>query len=305
MKHIAISLLDYKGQEKTLNCLRSIDKLNLKDISLTVIVVDNYKEGTFSFGKEKYKKFTPILIKNKESLGFAGGQNVGIHEALKRGAEYIVILNNDTYLDENLLQELMIAQEADKTRGAIVPKIYFQPGQEFHKAKYKDKDLGKVIWYAGGHIDWANVYGIHEGVDEVDKGQYETSKKVDLLTGCCVMIAAEVFRKVGVFDEKYFLYFEDADLNMRIKRAGYSIYFHPKALLWHYNAASTGGSGSSQQDYFFSRNRMLFGMRYASRRTQIALFREAITLLKTGREWQKKGIKDFFLRKFGSGSYEV
>lgn len=303
MKKIAISILDYNGKEQTLACLKSLDKIDLDGITLSVIIIDNYPLKVFSLDGGKFKSFTPHIIKTKDNLGFSGGHNVGIKEALKLGVEYVVVLNNDTVVDHNLLQELVKVAESQPHVGAVVPKIYFEKGHEYHKDRYKKEELGKVIWYAGGHIDWANVYGIHEGVDMVDTGQFNETRQTDLLTGCCFLIKREVLEAVGGFDERFFLYFEDADLNQRIKKKGYSIWFAPNALLWHINAASTGGSGSTLQDYFLSRNRLLFGMRYAPLRTRIALLRESVRLLRSGREWQKKGIEDYFMRRFVKGRF--
>lgn len=154
-------------------------------------------------------------------------------------------------------------------------------------------------------MDWDNINGSHRGVDEVDKGQYDTPSSTDLLTGCCVLFPRQILEKTNGFDEKYFLYYEDADINERIKRMGFTIWYQPTAVLWHINAGATGGSGSVLQDYFISRNRMLFGMRYARLRTRIALVRESISLFRKGREWQKIGVRDYYRGKFGRGSYPV
>lgn len=152
-------------------------------------------------------------------------------------------------------------------------------------------------------MDWGNVLGSHRGVNEVDKGQYDRMDRTDFASGCCLLIKREVLETVGMFDEKYFLYYEDSDLAERAKRKNYSIMYAPKAYLWHKNAGSAGGSGSALQDYYITRNRLLFGMRYASIRTRIALLKESMRLLVTGRAWQKKGVRDFYLRRFGKGSY--
>ena len=236
-------------------------------------------------------------------MGFTGGNNFGMKYALKNGADYIVMLNNDTRIDPDMVKNLYLSIKDDKEAGGVLPKIYFEKGYEYHKDNYKKDELGKVIWYAGGRMDWANLIGKNIGVDEVDHGQFDNNREIDLATGCCFMIKAEVLRKVGMFDDNFFLYYEDADLTRRIKKAGYKIVFEPKAIMWHKNAESTGKSGSPLQDYFISRNRMLFGMRYAPVRTKIALIRESLKILVKGRESQKKGIVDFYLGKFGKGTF--
>ncbi len=304
MKKVVISILDYNGQDKTNACLKSLEGLSLPDISLRVLVIDNYPEGKFVL-TAKLPKLTVDIIKTKENKGFAGGHNVGFDFAMKNGADYVIILNNDTFVDKNLVKELVSSAEEDNNRGAIVPKIYFAKGHEYHKDAYKTNELGKVFWYAGGNIDWDNINGVHRGVDQVDRGQYNTEEETELLTGCCVLFTAEVLRKTKGFDERYFLYYEDADLNERLKALGYIVWYNPKAVLWHINAGSTGGSGSKLQDYFISRNRMLFGSKFARTRTKIALLRESMRILASGREWQKKGVIDFYKRKFGKGSFAL
>ena len=120
-----------------------------------------------------------------------------------------------------------------------------------------------------------------------------------------MMFPRDVLEKVGLFDERYFLYYEDADLNERIKRACYEIYYVPTAVLIHINAASSGGVGNGNvlQDYFITRNRMLFGMSYAPLRSKIALLRQSISLLRNGRPCQKQAIRDFYLRRFNKGTF--
>ncbi|OGH10224.1 MAG: hypothetical protein A2152_00940 [Candidatus Levybacteria bacterium RBG_16_35_6] len=143
----------------------------------------------------------------------------------------------------------------------------------------------------------------HRGVDLVDNGQFDKIEETSFATGCCMLIKKEVLNEVGSFDEKYFLYYEDTDLSQRARMGGYKIIYQPKAVLWHENAGSTGGSGSIMQDYFISRNRILFGFKYAPLRTKLALVKESFSILLKGRANQKKGVRDFYLRHFGKGIY--
>jgi GT2 family glycosyltransferase len=302
MRKVVISLIDYKGQQKTDACLSSLDQMRFTNMEVEVVVIDNFPSSPFK-SEKKYKNFQMTILRPEKNLGFAGGHNLGIQYAKNKDVDFVVVLNNDTTVDENLLVELIRPCEKDAKIGAVVPKIYFMKGHEYHKDRYKQSDLGKVIWYAGGHMDWDNINGVHEGVDEVDKGQFDQDRRVDLLTGCCVLFTKSALQAIGGFNESYFLYYEDADLNERLKKEGFKIHFAAKAHLWHLNAGSTGGSGSVLQDYFISRNRLLFGMRFASHRTKIALVRESLRILATGREWQKIGVKDFYRRKFGKGSF--
>lgn len=301
MQSVYVIILNWNGWRDTIECVDSVKLLRHESFLLNIVIVDNGStDDSYSQLVRKYPSI-PIL-QSKKNSGFSGGNNIGITYALSKNADYICILNNDTVVHKNLLEEIL--KVASQTHAGIVsPKIYFAKGFEFHKERYPKDLLGKAIWYAGGEIDWKNVYAYHRGVDAVDKGQFDTEAKTDFASGCAMLVCKSVFEKIGLFDETYFLYFEDSDLSQRAIRKGFSIYFAPKAFLWHKNAASAGGSGSSLQDYYISRNRMLFGMMYAPWQSKIALFRESVKLLLFGRKWQKRGILDFYLFRFGKGSY--
>lgn len=300
MKTIFVSLINYKNPQDTLECLASLAKIHTTSIDLHILVINN-DHGA------RLKKEDVVFIKNielldtRKNLGFAGGQNIGIKRALAEKADYILVINNDVVVDKNFLQHLIKSIESGQSVGAVSPKIYFAKGYEFHKEKYSEKEKGKVIWYAGGIIDWKNVYFKHRGVDEVDHGQYDTEEKTDFVTGCCMLVKREVFEKIGLFDERYFLYYEDSDFNQRIRQAGFTSLYCPKAIIWHKNAGSSG-SGSSLHDYYLTRNRLLFGMTYASVRTKLALVREGVRLALTGRMHQKKGARDFLLGRYNKES---
>jgi len=308
MQKASVIILHYSGKENTTDCLKSLINIKLpKEVALEMVVVDNGTKPEFRINdiRENLGKNVIKIIRNKENLGFAGGNNVGISYALKNGADYVLVLNNDTVVDRNLIAELLKIAKTDESIGILAPKIYFAKGFEFHKNRYTEEDLGKVFWYAGGEMDWGNVLGHHRGVDEVDHGQYDKIMETQFASGCCMFIKKAVFDKVGLFDDKYFLYYEDADFSERVKKANYKIVYAPSVILWHKNAGSAGGSGSKLQDYYITRNRLLFGMRYAPVRAKFALFRESLKILLTGRQWQKKGILDFYLNRFGKGSFSI
>src|SRR3989344_420271 len=297
---VFIIILNFNGKDDTLACIESVEKLEVGSETLEVIIVDNGSSQRLMINDEGLK-----IIRNEKNLGYAGGNNIGITYALAHGADYILVLNNDTIVDKNLVSELLITARSNEKIGIVAPKIYFAKGYEFHKDRYKESERGKVFWYAGGKMDFANVLGSHRGVDEVDSGQYEKEEETDFASGCCMLVKREVFEKVGGgFDEKYFLYYEDNDLSQKAKRNGFKIVYSPKAVLWHKNAGSVGGSGSTLQDYYITRNRLLFGMRYAPLRAKVALMRESLRLLSSGRRWQKQGVVDFYLERFGKGTYE-
>ncbi|MDO8452503.1 MAG: glycosyltransferase family 2 protein [bacterium] len=301
MTKVAVVILNWNRKSDTLECLQSVLTLDASRYTLIPIVVDNNSNDGSVQAFENLKNI--VIVKNRDNLGYTGGNNSGIKKALELGADFVMVLNNDTVLDKNLVVELLKGAEEHPEAGIFTPKIYFAKGFEFHKDKYKESELGKVIWAAGGKIDWDNVFGNNRGVDEVDNGQFEKSGEVDFGTGACLFVRKEVFDKIGMFNDRYFMYYEDTDFCMRAGQAGFKTVYVPRAILWH-KVAQSSGIGSGLNDYFISRNRMLFGTLYASFRTRFALLRESLKLILFGREWQKKGVVDFYLGIFGKGSWK-
>ncbi len=305
MKRVFISILNFNGKNNTIECVESLKKINTSGFKSTILVIDNGSSEKLDLKNSSWGDIDLKIIRSEINLGFSGGHNLGFKYIMTQNANYVVVLNNDTYVNGDFLQKLIGTADTDDKIGILVPKIYFAPGFEFHKDKYSKKEQGKVFWYAGGIMDWKNVIGHHRGVDEVDIGQFDKTEETELATGCCMMIRREVLEKVGLFDDKYYLYYEDSDLNVRTKNAGFKIVYVPKSIIFHKNAGSAGGSGSKLQDYYITRNRLLFGMRYAPVRAKVALFRESLKVLLAGRYWQKRGIIDFYLKRLGRGSYKI
>jgi GT2 family glycosyltransferase len=298
MKKIATVILNFNGAKDTLECISSLIGQTSPDFNNEIIMVDNASnESSVDLIKKKYPQIQ--IIVNKTNLGYAQGNNVGIQKALNTGADYVFILNNDTKVDLQCLQNLFNFSETHKSAGLLSPKIYFYPGYETHHKRYSKADLGKILWFAGGKIDWNNMFVSHRGVDEVDISQYNEAQKTTFVSGCAMFIKKEVLETVGIFDTKLFLYYEDMDLCQRAKKKGYEIWYVPQGVVWHKNANSSGGTGSQLQIYYQTRNRLIIGMRYASLRTKFALFKEAGKVIFTGNEIQKKAVKDFLRNNYG------
>ena len=305
MVKIYAIILNWNGFADTNECIESIRKIDTKDFKLNIVVVDNGSTDNsiteLQGLQDKIKNFE--IITNRKNLGFSGGMNVGISHALSKKADFILVLNNDIVVDKYFLSELLKTSKKYQNIGIAVPKIYFAPGFEFHKDRYKKKDLGKVMWYAGGVIDWKNLYGTNRGVDEVDNGKYQREEDTDFATGNCMLINSKALVDAGKFKEDYYLYLEDLELSVRFAKKGWRVIYSPKALIWH-KVSQSSGIGSELNDYYTTRNRLLFGIKYAPIRTRIALLRESKRLLLKGRKWQRKGIVDFYLGKFGRGSWK-
>lgn len=298
---IALVTLHYKNLDDTLALLSSLAKAAIPEKNeVKIYVVDN--ESSKDLKVELDKNFVDIdLLVSPSNLGFAAGNNLGLKRAISDGAEILVAINNDTVVGKDFFKEIITSPIKNGSVGAVGGLIYFAPGFEFNK-NYPKKDLGKVIWYAGGNFDWNNILGSNSHVNEIDRRQFKKPGKTDFITGALLITKAEVLKRVGLFDEKYFMYLEDVDLCQRMKLAGYQLIFDPKIKIWH-KVGQSSGIGSPLNDYFITRNRLYFGLKYARFRAKFALVREAIRKLFTGTPPQKKAIKDFFMGKLGKGSY--
>ncbi|MBI4039709.1 glycosyltransferase family 2 protein [Candidatus Daviesbacteria bacterium] len=286
MSKVFVIVLNFNLKKDILDCLSSLNKLSVVSCQLSVVVVDNASaDGSPQAIKEQFPKVA--LIENKQNLGFSGGNNVGIKYALEQGADFVLILNPDTVVDENLVDELQAATRRHHKVGIFGPKIYFYI-----------PDI--QIWYAGGQLDWDNILASHVGVDQIDKGQFSKEQATDFVSGAAMFVRREVFDKVGLFDERYFLYYEDSDLCIRAQQAGFDLIFTPRAFLWHKNAAATG-LGSPLQDYYITRNRLLFAQKFARFRARFALFRESLKFLFGTNSTKRRAVVDYYLGRFGKG----
>ena len=216
MKKVAVVILNYKARENTLKCADSVKKSDYEN--LEIIVVDNNSGDGLA---EEIKKVVGVIfIQNKDNLGYSGGNNVGIKKALEDEAEYVFILNMDTVIDKKAITQLVIAIEENQA-GVLGPKILF-----FDK---------KTIWYAGGTLDLNNVLGGHRGVDEEDHGQYEKIEETDNVTGGAMFVKSDIFVKIGLFDERYFLYMEDLDWCRRFWDKAWEVWYVASAEVIHYH----------------------------------------------------------------------
>ena len=300
MDHITTIIVHFNTDVETKACLLSLNKLNDSDnFKHQIIVIDNGSKEKFTI-PSSLKKMNIKLVRSEKNLGFTGGNNLGISEAVKEfNTDYIFLLNSDTEIEANCLNVLYKAINEDEDTGIVCPKIYFAPSYEYHLKNYLRSEIGKIIWYAGGAIDWNNLVCFHPGVDEVDRGQFDQLHKTEFATGCAMLIKRELIEEVGILDKKYYLYLEDADYSLRTRKAGYNIIFSPKAIVWHKNAGSSDGVGSIIQQYYQTRNKYLFFNKYGKFKVKLTIIRVLIQVLITGNEIEKKATFDYLLHKFG------
>ena len=303
MKHVSVILVHYNNSVTTNTCLRSLSAVSTPGFTCQFIIVDNGSIRNYVLPKIVRKSKKYIVIRSDANLGFTGGNNLGIHFAVeKNNSQYIFLLNNDTTIEKYALRNLLKELENRKEVGIICPKIYFSAGKEYHKKSYKNSERGRVLWFAGGSIDWSHLIAFHRGVDEVDIGQFDSVTETEYATGCALLIRREVLEKIGFLDKRYFMYLEDVDLSLRAKKAGYSIAFCPTAVVWHDNAGSSGGSGSSLHVYYQERNRYLFALTHGSPAVLPTVFRLQLQAMLSGNPMRRKAVIDFYTRSFGKQS---
>jgi hypothetical protein len=221
---IGIILLNWNNWQDTLQCLELINKLDARLFVCQVIVVDN---GSTDDSKIHLASQEGIrIIENQANLGFAAGNNPGIVALLEAGCDFILLINNDTRFSPSLLADLLAVFDQDSTCGIACPKII-------------DMEADPTIHYAGGYCKWPRLIGGMIGMGEKDLGQYDEAREVDFGVGTCMLIRREVFTKAGLLDEDFFFYHEDVDYSLRAKRAGFSTWYQPQAVVYHRKAGST------------------------------------------------------------------
>lgn len=306
MAKIAAIIVNWKQPELTIKTVDSLLATNYKPHNLIIYIVDNCSpDKSFSILRNHYSRNKKIkVIKTTSNGGFSGGNNFGILKASKIKPDYYLIANNDILFDKNFIKPLVNPFSKDKYLAATSPKIYFAPGYEY-KNTYSKDEIGKVFWSLGGTIDWDNVVGNNFAIDEVDRGQYDNNlPKLDWVTGCCLLVKASAMDKLKGFNDKYFMYLEDLDFSVRLQKLGLKFMIVTESVIWHLNSASSGAA-SELHNYFMTRNRLIFGFKYASLKTKMALFKHSITqLFTTPSVWQKRGIVDYYLNKLGKGSWK-
>ena len=229
MKSLAVIVLSWNGRALTRDTLASLAACRMpSEWRLHTLVVDNASsDGAQQMVRDEFPRVELLAL--TENRRFAGGNNAGLERVLAAGADAVMLLNNDVAADPDLIAKLLAALAEDPHAGAAAPLIYFAPPTD-------------RIWYAGGRCRPWLAHSSHRAIRERDTGQFRSVEETGYLTGCCLLATAEAWRKVGLLDERYYIYAEDADWCLRARAAGYKLLFVPTARLWHRVSASSGGA---------------------------------------------------------------
>jgi GT2 family glycosyltransferase len=319
---VSIVILSFNHLKDTIECLESVRKIEYPNFD--IIVVDNGSaDGSAEYIKKNFPEVT--VLENKENLGYAAGNNVGIRHALTNKAEYILLLNNDTIVDQHIL-ESFTGEAKNHPDGAIFSaKIYY----------YSKPD---TLWY--GVQKWAdedNMRFINKDINVVDDQQkYEQLLETDYAIGCAMFISAHIVNEVGFFDPLFFLHYEEIDWCYRAKKYGYKCFIVPGAKIWH--KVSLSYNASEYRVYYNTRNELLWAERYLPKKrffhllhrrvkdvfllntkafdSRLFIKRLYLALLSLMKRLSRErgdpvfrakylGLRDYLFRRFGKGPDEI
>lgn len=216
-------ILTYNDAVNTEECYRSLQGGGVPDYA--IVIVDNGSESRIVDEIERWGRGVTVLH-NKANLGFAAGMNVGIRYAIDHGAQWVLVLNNDTVVEKDCVSKLAEqAGTADPHVGILAPKIRMYAAPQ-------------VLWYAGSRRGFP--FTRHRGMGELDLGQYDVTQHVTFASGCALMMSARLLREVGLFDEAFFFGMEDHEYSDRCLQAGFHIVYCPQAVVYHKVGATRG-----------------------------------------------------------------
>lgn len=257
---VYIIIPNWNGRENALACVASL--LQMDYPTSRIIVVDNgSNDGSTAALRERF--LTVDVISSSVNLGFAGACNLGIEAALAAGAAYLLIMNNDTVVDKQMLSELIREAERSPDIGIVGPKIYYY-------------DAPDTIWFAGGDRGrW--TWAVTRRPRGRDRKSSNLPRDVSFLPGCGMLARRVLVERIGSFDTGYFMYYEDCDFCVRAKQAGFRLRYVPTARMWHKVSSSSGGKKSPLNRYYRSRSLLRF-----LRRNTRGLHHSVLMLLRIG-----------------------
>ena len=250
---VAIIIVNWNSFYHTNNCINSLKKINYKDFD--IIVVDNGSEDNSGKAlKETHPEI--ILLQSPVNTGFAGGNDIALKYSIEKKYTYSLLLNNDTFVEPDFLDELPAYMDEHENVGACQPKIFY------HSQPH-------ILWNGG------SVYNRFLGITYSRRylrkeGKWQKSiHEVDWITGCAFFVRNSILQETGLLSNNMFMYYEDVEFSMRIKRKGYQLMFFPGSVVYHIAGASLkekkrGKEGylNPRVHYFNFRNNIWFLKKY-------------------------------------------
>jgi GT2 family glycosyltransferase len=241
---VCIVVLSWNRASETLACLESLAALDYANYR--VILVDNASsDGTPALVRERFPQVA--LIETGANLGYGGGNNVGIDAALAVGAAYVWVLNNDTVIPPTALSTLVRVAEAQPRAGAFSPRIL-------------TRDAPPRIWYAGGSLGTTLTRSTHHHMWRPDNGVAGPPRDASYLPGCAMLLRREAIQRVGSWNQRFFMYWEDVEYCLRLAQHGWRLVYVPESTILHTGAGSSDepGGASATFDYYHTRNALWY-----------------------------------------------
>ncbi len=298
---VVLVVLNWNKPDDTVECLESCRQIDYGNFE--IVVVDNH--STDDSARILKARFPDLqLIVNAENVGYAGGNNVGMRAALERGADFVFLLNNDIVVDRSVLKELVQVAKDHPSAGMLAPKVLY----------YDDRSL---INSMGTTMDWLRLRPRLGECNQKDGGPDTAPLRKDILVGCALLVRRGVIERIGMIDEEFFIFHEEADWCFRNLKAGSENLVVPRARIYH-KASKTMREFSLLTHYYSSRNFLYMAMKNAGawQWTQVSaglvfLSLKNLKLLTAGSLGDKKmarafflGVADYFSRRMGKCTRE-
>ena len=240
---VSVLVLNWNGKRFIDQFMKSYLQQDYPKDALELLFIDNNSsDDSLAYTEREYaNKYPNIkLVKNDKNYGYAGGNNRGVHQAT---GQFILVVNNDLEMHKSMITE-MVSTAIENDAAAINPKILF-------------KNNPGYINNAGSRLDINSAWPIYEiGANEKDDGKYDKVCEISAICGASVLFTREFLSTVGMFDARFFMYFEDGDLSWRGRKKGFSFYYAPQAIAYHEHTGSSK-EGSPLFNHFVGRNRIL------------------------------------------------
>jgi hypothetical protein len=262
---VNIVVLNYNGKDCLKKCLASLFCLDYPNFEV-VVVDNNSQDGSLEAARQSFSRAT--FIKNESNLGFSVGNNVGIKYSLEKMADFVLLLNNDTEVEKEFLSRLIKDTLIHSEAGIFSPLIF--------------SGDGKSVWFSGGKIDWLRMKALNER-DLIENNQTNS----DFISGCAMLVRAEVFSRIGLLDEDFFLYWEDVDFSVRAKKAGFSLLVVASSHIRHFEKSE---DTKKNKIYWLVLSGILFFNKNTPRNLRLWIFAYMILRkIKNWRDVKKRG----------------
>ncbi len=245
---VFVLILSYNGVKWLKDCLPSVLAMDYPNFE-TVVIDNGSSDHTQDFLREQFPRVHVVTL--QPNRGYAGGFDAGLEYAAERGADYFLVMNNDTEIGPHALTALVETAQSRDRAGFVTGKVYF----------YDRREVFQTVGKRDDPITWI---GHHIGYEEKDEGQYDEPAERIFADDIYTLVNRKMYEEVGGYDPEFYLQCEEFDWQLRAKKAGWKIYYTPSAKLWHRGSASTGGLGSPTVNYFLERSRLIIFAKHGS-----------------------------------------